>query len=46
MTSDKKIFNCIDCPSRGTTEWDVLGDCELAEIDKNTYEPPERQAQK
>jgi len=43
MTTSKKIFDCIDCPSRGTTEWDVLGDCELAQIDKNkrmlTYEP-------
>jgi len=45
MTSKGKINNCRDCPSRGTTEWQVLGDCELESINDAkrtlTYEPGE-----
>jgi len=45
MTANKKINSCLECPSRGSTEWEVLGECELASIDKAkrlvTYEPGE-----
>lgn len=45
MTSNIKINSCMECPSRGTTEWEVLGDCELESLNNAkrmlTYEPGE-----
>jgi CRP-like cAMP-binding protein len=45
MISRKEVNNCAHCPTRGTTEWKVLGECELASIDRSkrvtTYEPGE-----
>jgi CRP-like cAMP-binding protein len=40
-----KINNCLECPALDTTEWKVLGECELASINKSkktiTCEPGE-----
>jgi len=45
MLKNTKISSCIDCPSRDSAEWKVLGECELASIDRSkrvaTYEPGE-----
>jgi CRP-like cAMP-binding protein len=32
MADEITTNNCINCPTRGTTEWQVLGECELASI--------------
>jgi len=34
MTRETTITNCTDCPTLSTTEWGVLGECELACISK------------
>lgn len=45
MVDETTIDGCMDCPSRGTTEWQVLGECELVQIDAAkrtlTYQPGE-----
>ncbi|MCP4389910.1 MAG: cyclic nucleotide-binding domain-containing protein, partial [Gammaproteobacteria bacterium] len=45
MVDETTIDGCMDCPSRGTTEWQVLGECELAQVDAAkramTYQPGE-----
>lgn len=35
MTDKKTINSCARCPARETTEWQVLGECELDSVDRS-----------
>lgn len=46
MVAETDIDNCMECPTRCTTEWQVLGVDELAQVEAAkramTYQPGER----